>query len=146
MFKKTVELSIEAYTNVYWARFVVNKRLNPVYYTLLGVNLVTWKSKKQTVMARSSANTELRAMTHGICELLWLKILLEEIRIKWQGPMKLHCDNKFAFNIAHKLDSGLICTPYVSTNRQLVDILSKIQKLWRTICHSNIFYTTTFWL
>jgi hypothetical protein len=106
---------------------------------------VTWRSKKQNVVARSSAEAEFRAMAQGICELLWLKIILEDLKIKWEGPMKLYCDNKSAISIAHnpvqhdrtkhievdrhfikeKLDSGLICTPYVSSQGQLADILTK---------------------
>lgn len=59
--------------------------------------------------------------------------------------MKLYCDNKSAISIAHnpvqhdrtkhievdrhfikeKLDSGLICTPYVPSQGQLADILTK---------------------
>ena len=59
--------------------------------------------------------------------------------------MRLYCDIKFAISITHnlvqhdrtkhikidkyfikeKLDSGLICTSYVSTNRQLANILTK---------------------
>ena len=77
--------------------------------------------------------------------LLWLKIILEDLKIAWKGPMKLYCDNKSAINIAHnpvqhdhtkhvevdrhfikeKLDSGLICTPFVSTEGQLADVLTK---------------------
>jgi len=42
-------------------------------------NLMTWKKKKtkcgQNMMARSSAETEFQAMTQGICEFLWLKII-----------------------------------------------------------------------
>ena len=60
---------------------------------------MTWRSKKQNVVARSSA--EFRAMAHGICELLWLKIIMEDMGIKWEGSMKLYCDNKSAINIAH---------------------------------------------
>ena len=80
-----------------------------------------------------------------IYELLWLKIILEDLKIKWETPMRLYCDNKSAIDIAHnliqhdrtkhvevdkhfikkKLDSGLIYTPYVSTRGQLVDILTK---------------------
>ena len=106
---------------------------------------MTWRSKKQNVVARSSAEAEFRAMALGVCELLWLKIILEDLKIKWEGPMKLYCDNKSAINIAHnpvqhdrtkhvevdrhfikeKLDSGLICTPFVSTDGQLADILTK---------------------
>ena len=106
---------------------------------------MTWRSKKQNVVAHSSAEAEFRAMAQGICELLWLKIILEDLKIKWEGPMKLYCDNKSAISIAHnpvqydqtkhievdrhfikeKLDSGLICTPYVSSQGQLADILTK---------------------
>ncbi|RVW52853.1 Ubiquitin-conjugating enzyme E2 5 [Vitis vinifera] len=84
-------------------------------------------------------------MAQGVCELLWLKITLEDLKIKWDGPMRLYYDNKPAISIAHdpvqhdrtkhieidkhfikeKLDSGLICTPYVSTGCQLANILTK---------------------
>ncbi|XP_061371297.1 uncharacterized protein LOC133313900 [Gastrolobium bilobum] len=114
------------------------------YQRLVG-NLVTWRSKKQDVVARSSAEAEFRAMAQGICELLWLKIVLDDLKIKCEGPMKLLCDNKSAICIAHnpvqhdrtkhievdrhfikeKLDSGLITTPYIPTGRQLADLLTK---------------------
>ena len=42
-------------------------------------------------------------MTHGICELLWLKILLKELRYDCKESMSLYCDNKAAINIAHHL-------------------------------------------
>ena len=65
--------------------------------------------------------------------------------MKWNGIMRIYHDNKSIINIAHnpvqhdrtnhieidrhfikeKLDSRLISTPYVSTNRQLADILTK---------------------
>lgn len=84
-------------------------------------------------------------MALGICELLWLKIILQDLKIEWNGPMKLYCDNKSAINIAHnpvqhdrtkhvevdrhfikeKLDSGTICIPFVSTGNQLADVLTK---------------------
>jgi len=39
----------------------------------------------------------------GICELLWLEIILKDLKIKWNGPIKLYCDNKSAITIAHNL-------------------------------------------
>jgi len=103
------------------------------------------KSKKQSVVARSSAEAEFRVMTQGICELKWLKIILEDLKIRWDKPMKLYCDNKSAISIAHnpvqhdrtkhievdrhfikeKLDSGLICTPYISTQINLQTYLPR---------------------
>ena len=57
--------------------------------------------KKQNVVARSSAETEFRYMALGICELLWLKIILEDLKIPWETPMSLYGDNKCAINIAN---------------------------------------------
>lgn len=37
----------------------------------------------------------------GLCELLWLKILLA-LRLMGNKPMKLYCDNKAAVDIADK--------------------------------------------
>ena len=84
-------------------------------------------------------------MELGVCELLWLKIILEDLKIIWKGLMKLYCDNKLAIDIAHdpvqhyhtnhvevdrhfikeKVYNELICTPFVSTEGQFVDMLSK---------------------
>ena len=46
-----------------------------------GSVIVTWQSKKQSVVARSSAEAEFKAVTHGICEVLWIKQLLEELKV-----------------------------------------------------------------
>ena len=146
LFRRGNELTLEAYTDVDYARSVDDRRSTSGYCTFLGGNLVSWRSKKQNVVARSSAEAEFRAMALGVCELLWLKIILEDLKIVWEGPMKLYCDNKSAINFAHnpvqhdrtkhvevdkhfikeKLDSELICTPFVSTEGQLADVLTKV--------------------
>ncbi|MEI4902508.1 Ty1/Copia family ribonuclease HI, partial [Klebsiella pneumoniae] len=53
------------------------------------------------VVARSNAEAEFQSMAHGVCELLWLKIILEDLRITWEVPMKMYSDNKSTINIAH---------------------------------------------
>ena len=95
-------------------------------------------------------------MAAGVCELLWVKIIMEDLKVQRSKPMKLYCDNKSAISIAHnpvqhdrtkhmeidihfikeKLDSGLICTPYVPTGHQLVDVLTK--GLCNNVFHKNI--------
>lgn len=92
-------------------------------------------------------------MILGICELLWLKITLDNIQIKWNSPIRLYCENKSTINMAHnrvqhdrtkhvevdkhfikeKLDSGRICTPFVPTSGQVASIFTK--RLSNAVCH-----------
>ena len=60
-------------------------------YTLLG----------RGVTITLSVETEFRAMTAGVCELLWVKIILKDLKVQWSKPMKLYCDHKSTINIAH---------------------------------------------
>ena len=84
-------------------------------------------------------------MTQGICEILWLKRILEELQLPMTLPMKLYCDNKAAISISQnpvqhdrtkhvetdrhfikeKVDAGLICMPFVPSSQQVADILTK---------------------
>ena len=45
------------------------------------------------MVAQSSTEVEFRAMVVEVCELLWVKIILEELKIQWSKPMKLYYDN-----------------------------------------------------
>ena len=147
---------MKIYTDADFAGFPLDRRSTIGYCTFLRGNLVSWRSKKQNVVAWSSAEAEFRAMTSGVCELLWVKIILEDLKVQWSKPMKLYCDNKLAINIAHnlvqhdrtkhieidkhfikeKLDSGLICTPYIPTGHQLADVLTK--GFCSNVFHKNI--------
>ena len=118
--------------------------------------MVTWRSKKQSVVARSSAEAKFRTMAQGICELIWVTTLLKELRVAQTNTMKLYCDNKAAINVAHnpvqhdrtkhveidrhfikeKIKSGQICIPFVASGEQLADILTK--GLPRPIFHSCV--------
>ena len=54
---------------------------------------MTWRSKKQAVVARSSAEAEFRAIALGICEEIWLKRLLNELKIGDLDSIRIMCDN-----------------------------------------------------
>ena len=54
-----------------------------------GGNLVSWKSKKQGVVSRSSVEYKYRAMAQSVCEIMWLHQLLMEVNIKTPIPVKL---------------------------------------------------------
>jgi hypothetical protein len=62
----------------------------------MGENLITWKSKKQNVVARSSAEAEYRVMASTASELIWIKQLLEDMKITCNKPMQMYYDNQAA--------------------------------------------------
>ena len=65
IFRKTDKKTIQAYTDSNWAGSVVDKKSTSDYCTFVWGNLVTWRSKKQSVVARSSVEAEYRAMSFG---------------------------------------------------------------------------------
>ena len=96
-------------------------------------------------MSRSTAEAEQRAMALALCEMMWLKGLLKELRVLKNETMVLHCDNVAAINIANnpvqfdrmkhveidkffikeKMDSGALKLEYVRSRDQLADCLMK---------------------
>ena len=73
---------VYTYADADYAGSVDDRRSTFGYYTFLGGNLVTRRSKKENVVARSSADAEFWAMALGICELLWMKIILDDLKIE----------------------------------------------------------------
>ncbi|KAL0544471.1 hypothetical protein IC582_019587 [Cucumis melo] len=88
MFRKTDKKTIEAYTNSDWAGSVVDKKSTSGYCTFVWGNFVTWRSKKQSVVARSSAEAEYKAMSLGICEEIWLQKVLSDLHQECKTPLK----------------------------------------------------------
>ena len=145
MFSKNNHLSVEGYTDADSTRNVLDRKSTSGYFTFVGGNLVTWRSKKQKVVALSSAEAEFRGMGKGLCELLWLKRLLMEIGFGPSMEMNLFCDDKATIDISQNpihhdrtkhmevdshfikqnLEEKIIRFSFVKSEDQLVDILTK---------------------
>jgi hypothetical protein len=145
MFAKNNHLRVNGYTDADWAGNTTDRRSTSGYFMFVGGNLVTWRSKKQKVVALSSAEAEFRGMAKGLCELLWIRRLLTEIGFAPTFEMDLFCDNKAAIAIAHNpiqhdrtkhveidrhfikenLEAKIIWFPFVKSEDQLADILTK---------------------
>ena len=67
-FKKIDVKNVAIFTDANWAGSITDRKSNSCYCTYVWGNLVTWRCKKQGVVARSSAEAQFRAMTQGICE------------------------------------------------------------------------------
>ncbi|GJU05587.1 RNA-directed DNA polymerase, eukaryota [Tanacetum coccineum] len=70
------------------------------YCIFLGHYLVSWKTKKQATVSRSSTEAEYRSMATTTCELLWLSFLPKDLHIPVKLPITLFCDNMSAQQIA----------------------------------------------
>ncbi|KAB2595517.1 hypothetical protein D8674_030967 [Pyrus ussuriensis x Pyrus communis] len=87
IFRKHRHMEVKGYIDADWARNITDRRSTSGYFTFVAGKLVTWRSKKQNVVARSTTEAEYSGMAHGIYELLWLKILLTEIGFKPRRAM-----------------------------------------------------------
>nr|CAN79066.1 hypothetical protein VITISV_019693 [Vitis vinifera] len=122
LFAKNVNhQSIEVYIDADWAGAVDDRRSTSGYFTFVGGNLVTWKSKKQNVIARSSAEAEFRGMALGLCEALWLRLLLQDL-VQHDHTKHVEVDRFF---IKEKLDDKIVELPKIRSEDQLADILTK---------------------
>ena len=65
--------------------------------------MISGKCKKQSVVSRSSAESECRAMAQFVCEIMWTRQLLMEVGIETSIPAKLWCDNQATMHIASNL-------------------------------------------
>ena len=61
--------------------------------------MVTWHNKKQSVVARGSTKAKFRVITQAICEVIWIKRVLKELRISSLESMKIFCDNEATIRI-----------------------------------------------
>ena len=144
-FRKQGNLNLLIYTDSDFAGGLLDRRSTTGYCTFLGGNLVTWRSKKQNVVSKSSTEAEFRAISKGIDEVLWLKYLLRDLRIPYKEPIRLLCDNKSAICLAHdplyhdrvkhvdidrfyireQLDREVIEIKHIRTGDQCADVFTK---------------------
>ncbi|KAG7536881.1 hypothetical protein ISN44_As13g008040 [Arabidopsis suecica] len=115
------------------------------WFIQFGDSPLSWKTKKQDVVSRSSAEAEYRTMADSVSELLWLRELLPILGIEVTAPITLHSDSLSAIMLAanpvfhartkhvgrdvhfvrDEIIRGVIATKHVSTTSQLADIMTK---------------------
>ncbi|KAL0408239.1 UNVERIFIED_CONTAM: Retrovirus-related Pol polyprotein from transposon RE2 [Sesamum radiatum] len=140
----TVRLFLAVAVSKDWAGCLDTRRSLTGFCIFLGDAPVSWKTKKQATVSKSTAEAEYRSLASIVCELTWISYLLQDLGISFPKLIPLFCDNKAAVHITanpvfhertkhleidchivrDKLKEGFI-TPTISAKEQIADILTK---------------------
>ena len=85
--------SLTAYSDADWAGCPDSRCSTSGFCVFLGDNLISWSSKRQTTVSRSSAEAEYRAVAHAVAECCWIRQLLQELHVPLASATVVYCDN-----------------------------------------------------
>lgn len=92
-FNKNTDFALISYSDSDWGGCGETSRSTGGFNTFLGSNLISWSSKKQTTVSKSSTEAEYRSMSETASELTWLCNLLKELGIPLPSTPIMFCDN-----------------------------------------------------
>jgi len=93
LLQRSSSTELVVYTNTDWAGCPDTRRSTSGYAVFLGGNLVSWSSKRQPVVSRSSVEAEYRAVANGMAKASWLQQLLAELHSPLSRSTLIYCDN-----------------------------------------------------
>ena len=143
--KRSNSILVSAFSDADWAGCVDDRRSTSGFAVFLGSNLISWSSRKQATVSRSSTEAEYKAMANATAEVIWIQTLLRELGIKSPPVARLWCDNIGATYLSanpvfhartkhievnyhfvrERVAQGLLDIRLISTNDQVADGFTK---------------------
>ena len=144
-FSAVDSMELTAFSDADWASDVNTRRSVTGFVVFLGPNPISWQSKKQGSVSRSSTKAEYKALANAVADVAWIRFLLKDLHVFLSSPPLLHCDNVstlalcsnpvFHTRIKHldtdfhfireRVQKGDLVVEYISTNDQVADVLTK---------------------
>ncbi|XP_060202698.1 uncharacterized mitochondrial protein AtMg00810-like [Lycium barbarum] len=133
------------YSDADWGGCTTTRRSTTSYNIYLGANCISWASKKQSTVVRSSAEAEYRALASTVAEMTWITYILHDIGVYIRPVPILYCDNLSALYmtvnpvlhvrtkhvemdyhfVREKVARGQLLTRFVTSKDQLAHIHTK---------------------
>nr|GEV87968.1 ribonuclease H-like domain-containing protein [Tanacetum cinerariifolium] len=92
-------ISLVGYTDAEWAGCPSTRRSTSGYCVFLGDNLLSWSSKRQQTISRSSAESKYRGVANVVAETARLRNLFRELHSSLSAATLVYCDNVSATNL-----------------------------------------------
>lgn len=99
-FFRSSSMDLLAYSDADWAGCPDTRKSTSGFCVFLGSNLISWSSKRQATVSRSSAEAEYRAVANCVAESWWLRQLLQELHRPPRQATLVYCDNVSAMYLS----------------------------------------------
>lgn len=71
-YAQNFSMTLTAYVDLDYGKCLASRKSIIIYSIYLNGNLISWKSKKQPTLSRSSAEAKYRALATVVCEVIWV--------------------------------------------------------------------------